>query len=152
MFSSRQMADRQEEERKHIMFLNASAGNWHSDSSISQGKSPGQPSTNGAGKVTLPKEGCTAKAHGKGHECMTSNSGREESRRNSNPTCHSILRATGILTRVSRRAVTVIRQQNIVLIASPQRQYPEGLNTPSALLGHTWSPDPKAQLPFLRVK
>lgn len=147
------MADRLEEERKHIMFLNASAGNWHSDSSISQGKSPGQPSTNGAGKVTLPKMGCTAEAHGTGHECMISNSGRKESCRNSNPACHSILRATGIHARVSRRAMNAgIRQQYVMGIGSPQRQHPEGLNTPSTLLGQTWSPDPKSRLPFLRVK
>lgn len=106
------MADRLEEERKHIMFLNASAGNWHSDSSISQGKSPGQPSTNGAGKVTLPKMGCTAEAHGKGHECMISNLGRKESCGNSNPTCHSILRASGIHASISRRAVNAVIDQS----------------------------------------
>lgn len=109
------------------------------------------PAPMGRGR-SLPTMGCTANAHGKGHKCMTSNSGREESHGNSNPTCHSILTATGTHARVSRRAVnTVIRQQNLMLIGSPQRQHPEGLNTPSTLLGHTQSPDPKAQLPFPRV-
>lgn len=60
------MADRQEDERKHIMFLNASAGSWHSDSSISQGKSPAQPSIHGVGRSLCPKWDALQRAMAKG--------------------------------------------------------------------------------------
>ena len=66
VFFSRQMADRQEDERKHIMFLNASAGNWHFDSSISQGKSPGLPTSMGRGRSLCPKRDALQRPMAKG--------------------------------------------------------------------------------------
>ena len=47
------MADMQQGERKHVMFLRVSAGNWHNGSSI---QVPLAGHLARAGKVTLPAE------------------------------------------------------------------------------------------------
>lgn len=61
MFFSWQMVDRQEGKRGHVMFLTIPAGDWHSDSSLSEVESPGQPNITRAEKVTLPMDGVHCK-------------------------------------------------------------------------------------------